>query len=162
MCKSQTQRTRKWKNNSLKKQKHWYLIHTWTATAFKRTVVNFQTLPSLHEGSVNITLMVLINVYRLKTILKYHMVTYECGLWIALTNHQTNLINQLINQHMVPVWYGLQVLPVTLLLASHHIHISDTLDTHTSIPPRILNTLDTHTSIPPRILNTLDTHQYTP
>jgi len=33
--------------NSLKKQKYWYLIHTWSEKAVKGTVVN-QTLPSLH------------------------------------------------------------------------------------------------------------------
>ena len=40
--------------NSLKKQKHWYLIHTWSEKAVKGTVVNL-TLPSLHGGSFEIT-----------------------------------------------------------------------------------------------------------
>ena len=37
------------KINSLKKQKHRYLIHTLSDKAFKGTVVN-RTLRSLHEG----------------------------------------------------------------------------------------------------------------
>ena len=41
------------KINSLKKQKHWYLIHTWSDKTFKGTVVN-RTLPSLHAGSLEI------------------------------------------------------------------------------------------------------------
>ena len=36
-----------------KKQKHWYLIHTWSDKAFKGTVLN-RTLPSLHGGSLEI------------------------------------------------------------------------------------------------------------
>ena len=43
------------KKNSLKKQKHGYLFHTWSDKAFKGTVVN-RTLPSLHGGSLEITL----------------------------------------------------------------------------------------------------------
>ena len=45
------------KINSLKKLKHWYLIHTWSDKAFKGTVVN-RTIPSLHKGSFEITLIV--------------------------------------------------------------------------------------------------------
>ena len=44
-------------NNSLKKQNHWYLIRSWPGRAFKGTVVN-QALPSLHGGSLEITLTV--------------------------------------------------------------------------------------------------------
>ena len=40
---------------SLKEQKDWYLIHTWSDKAFKGTVVN-QTLSSLPGGSLEITL----------------------------------------------------------------------------------------------------------
>ena len=43
------------KINSLKEQKDWYLIHTWSDKAFKGTIVN-QTLSSLHGGSLEITL----------------------------------------------------------------------------------------------------------
>ena len=35
------------KINSLKKQQHWYLFHTWSDKAFQGTVVN-RVLPSLH------------------------------------------------------------------------------------------------------------------
>ena len=44
-------------NISLNKQKDGYLIHTWSVKAFKGTVVN-QALPSLHGGSLEITLTV--------------------------------------------------------------------------------------------------------
>ena len=43
------------KINSLKKQKHSYLIQTGSDKAFKGSVVNL-ALPSLHGGSVKITL----------------------------------------------------------------------------------------------------------
>ena len=46
------------KRNSLKKEKHAYLIHTWLDQACKGTVVN-RALPSLHEGSLEITCTVL-------------------------------------------------------------------------------------------------------
>ena len=42
---------------SLKKQKHWYLINTWSEKAFKGTVVN-RALPSVDGGSLKITLTV--------------------------------------------------------------------------------------------------------
>ena len=42
---------------NLKKQKHWVLIHTWSNKAFEGTVVN-RALPSLHGGSLEITLTV--------------------------------------------------------------------------------------------------------
>ena len=42
--------------NSLKKQKHWYLIHNWSKT-FKGTFVN-RGFSSLHGGSLKITLTV--------------------------------------------------------------------------------------------------------
>ena len=45
------------KINSLTKQKHALLIKTWSDKALKGTVVN-RTLPSLHEGSLEITLTV--------------------------------------------------------------------------------------------------------
>ena len=45
------------KINRFKKQKHWYLIHTWSDIALKGTIVN-QKLSSLHEGSHEITLTV--------------------------------------------------------------------------------------------------------
>ena len=41
----------------LKKQKHGYLIYTWSDKAFKGAVVN-RTLPFLHGGSLEITLTV--------------------------------------------------------------------------------------------------------
>ena len=53
------------KINSSKKQNHWYLIHTWSDRAFKGTVVN-RTLPSLHGGLLNITLLVLLLFSRSK------------------------------------------------------------------------------------------------
>ena len=43
------------KINSLKKQKHSYLIQTGSDKAFKGRVVN-RALPSLHGGSVKVTL----------------------------------------------------------------------------------------------------------
>ena len=45
------------KINSLKKKKRWYLIHTWSDIAFKGITGN-QTLPSLLERSLEITLTV--------------------------------------------------------------------------------------------------------
>ena len=51
------------KINSLKNQKHWYLIHNWSDKAFKGTVVN-RALVSLHchickvGGSLEITLTI--------------------------------------------------------------------------------------------------------
>ena len=45
------------KMNSLKKQKHGYLNHTWSEKAFKGSLVN-RGLPSLHKGSIEITLTV--------------------------------------------------------------------------------------------------------
>ena len=45
------------KINSLKKQKHGYLFNTRSDKAFKGTVVN-KALPSLHGGSLEITLTV--------------------------------------------------------------------------------------------------------
>ena len=42
---------------SLKKQKHGYLVHTWSDKAFMGTVVN-RTLSSLHGVSLEITLTV--------------------------------------------------------------------------------------------------------
>ena len=42
------------KINSLKKQKHGYLIDTWLEKAFKGTVVN-QAVQSLHAGSLEVT-----------------------------------------------------------------------------------------------------------
>ena len=40
-----------------KEQKHWYLIHTWLEKPFKCTVI-IQALPTLHGGSLKITLTV--------------------------------------------------------------------------------------------------------
>ena len=51
------QRNRKWKRNSLKKLKHWYLIHTWSDKVFKGTFVSL-VLSSLYGGSLDITLIV--------------------------------------------------------------------------------------------------------
>ena len=45
------------KIKSLKEEKHWYLIHTWSEKAFKGTVVN-RALPFLHWESPQITLTV--------------------------------------------------------------------------------------------------------
>ena len=42
------------KINSLKKQKHSYLNHTWLEKAFKGTVVN-RAVQSLHVGSLEVT-----------------------------------------------------------------------------------------------------------
>ena len=44
-------------NNSLKKQTHNYLIHTWTDNAFKGSIVN-RALTSLHWRSLEVTLTV--------------------------------------------------------------------------------------------------------
>ena len=46
------------KINSLKKQKHGYLMHTWSDKAYKGTIVN-QALSYFHGGSLEITLSVL-------------------------------------------------------------------------------------------------------
>ena len=45
------------KINSLRKQKHWCIVHTRSDKAFKGTVVN-QALSSLHEGILKIMLTV--------------------------------------------------------------------------------------------------------
>ena len=55
--KSLSRRNANEKKNSLNKQKHWYLIHTWSDQAFNATVVN-QTLPSLYCASLEITFTV--------------------------------------------------------------------------------------------------------
>ena len=55
MHKSLSQKTHKYENKKFKKQKHGYLIYTWSDKAFKGTIVN-QALPSLHGGSLEITL----------------------------------------------------------------------------------------------------------
>ena len=54
MCDSFLQRIHKWKKNSLFKQKHRYLIHTWSD---KATLVN-RALPSFYRGSLEITLTI--------------------------------------------------------------------------------------------------------
>ena len=43
------------KINRLKKQKHWYLIHTWSGHSFKGSSLKLNLSP-LHEGSHEITL----------------------------------------------------------------------------------------------------------
>ena len=53
MRKSLSQRTRK-ENEQIKKEKQWYLIHTWSDKAFKDIVVN-RALPNLHGWSLEIT-----------------------------------------------------------------------------------------------------------
>ena len=40
--------------NSFKKQKHWFLLHTWLDTAFKGAVI-YRALSSVHGGSFEIT-----------------------------------------------------------------------------------------------------------
>ena len=52
---------------------------------------------------------------------------------IKLIAHLNN--NLIVDLYSVPVWYGLFDRPVTVLLDSIHIHSSDTLVTHTRIPP---------------------------
>ena len=42
------------KIKSFTKQKHWYLVHTWSDKTFKGTAVN-RVLPSLHGGSLEVT-----------------------------------------------------------------------------------------------------------
>ena len=103
------------KINSLKKQKHSYLIHTWSVKAFKGTVVN-QALPSLHGGSLEIILTVPVKIEL--EIAWYQYLLYPVN---SSSKFQIKLINyKILNSDckimLIQHFCDVRVLPISIVL----------------------------------------------
>ena len=70
--------------NSLKKQKHGYLIHTWSDKAFMGTAVK-QALPSLHGGSVEIALIAPYDLWFPSPIVIHCVYSVQCHSMYTIT-----------------------------------------------------------------------------
>ena len=70
------------KINSLKKQKHWYIIHTWSDKDFKGTFID-RASQSLHRGSPNIysavNFIVFFYQHQRQTLIIFFLYLRSCG-----------------------------------------------------------------------------------